>query len=312
MKFFPLIIRIVLLSPLIYFFYFPFEYNFDYINYYPNYTNSLFTYDFLYEWTSYFFKQYLNASFETFWLCLMIFQIILLSILYNKIKLILLAYPGIITMSQFFYGTQVRYSIAILISIIIFLRLKESKKKIILFTLPSLFHYGSLISILILLIAKKIKNQWIIIKTPKSMAFLFLSLIISQVLLYNLETIASYTRFYYYIGSSNYFSSKSLSSIIYITISLILIMYLYSHDTKCRTIEIKSGIFLLLFCILMNSIAVLSGRVFLVYFLFEPIIIYQCLKFSKFRILSILLFFIYTTKVFFYLINNQYHFYSII
>ncbi|WP_426578373.1 EpsG family protein [Xenorhabdus stockiae] len=312
MNIFSLIFRVTLLSPLICFFYFPFEYNLDYTNYYPDYINSSFTYDFLYEWTSFVFNKYLNTSFETFWLCLMISQIILLSILYNKIKLIILAYPCIITMSQFFYGTQVRYSIAILISIILFLRIKGSKKNIFLFIIPSLFHYGSLISIVLLLVSKKIKSKWFILNNTKIIFFFISSLIASKFLLFNLDIIVSYTRFSYYIGNSSYFGPKSLSSTIYIAISLLLLIYIYTRDKECRTLVIKSGILLLLFCILFSSIAILSGRVLLVYFLLEPIIIYQCMIFSKYRSLTILLLTIYFTKNLFYLINNEYYFYPLL
>ncbi|ETT01315.1 EpsG family protein [Providencia alcalifaciens] len=305
-------LRLIISSPLILFLYFPFEYNLDYENYYPNYIYGYFTYDFLYEWLSFILREIFHLEFNIFWVTLLSSQLILFSLIYNRISILLIAYPSLITMSQFFYGTQIRYSIAALVLVYATVIVKNNFYRLLLYISCSLFHYGIVIPLCLSIISKKIHSDFYNIRKLRSICLALLIVLLFSFTLYFIEWFVSATRFSYYIGSNHYMTSKSPLSIVYISMMLILLLLTFTFNIETNTNLLTFGISLLFTCLLTSTIAVLSGRLLLIYFILEPLIIYYTIKNNKYHLISISIIILYLFRLLFYSYNANFYFFEII
>ncbi|MER1801087.1 EpsG family protein [Proteus mirabilis] len=303
------IFRFLLLTPCIYFLYFPFKYNLDYINYFHDYENSLFSYDFLYEWLSYLIKVLFDLNFNDYWLLLMFFQIALMAIVYNRFVLLLLAYPIIISLSQFLYGTQVRYSISILFLLISIRLINRNFKAFPTILIPILFHYGMAILALLFIFSRKLNYHYLIINKAKGFLLLISSIMLINLVVLNIESIIQFTRFKYYIGSDSYLGNKSWSSILFIFVFLALLLYGIKVNVSYRIPIVKLSIIILVFCLSTSSIAILSGRALLVFLVISPILIYELFRISKLNLYTALLLILYIIMNISFYIKNDYYFY---
>jgi len=303
------ILRVVLFSPLLFFINFPFEYNADYVNYYPDYINANFSYEPLYEWYSYIVREYLGMTFFQFWLSLSVIELILFSLIYRNWLVILLSYPSIIGMSQFFYGTQVRYAIAALILLYVAIYISRRYLKAFLFLFFSFIHYGGFILFGISILASAVRDELLIVNKIKSfiMTFIFVSAIF--IVQKYLDLIIAYTRFHYYIDSGKYMEPISTSSFIYICVSLLLLVLVYSSNRSLRSYEIKLAIIVLLFSFSTASIAGLSGRISLFYFILEPLVLSRVLLARSSLYLGLCLLAIYMSRNIFYITSANFFFY---
>lgn len=309
-----LIARIIVLSPLIYFMYFPFEYNADFDNYYPNYTLGLFTYDYLFEWLSFFFREILELDFYIFWFYLVVIQVVLLALIYTKMSIVILSYPSVIAMSQFFFGTQIRYSIAILLGLAVIANFRSLTTRLFFIFISFLLHYGSIISLFALAIEKKLDDNVLKLKGAARKISLLLIAAAFFIALYKIDAIISMTRFSYYINSDTYMGQTSLVSKLYIVVAFLLIYLWYVLSNKNALTSIKMGLILLVFALLTSPIAALSGRILLVYFIVEPLIIYSL--FSRLKTITLILAMcylaLYILRFTFYLYNSNFYFYQIL
>lgn len=309
MKILNYFLRLLFLSPSLLFIYFPSEHNLDYNNYYNDYTYNLFAYDILYEWMSYLVKLITNYSFSEYWLLLMLIQIALIAIIYNRLLLIILAYPVIISLSQFLFGTQIRYSIAALLFIIIQVATKKNPYIFIFMVIPILFHYGMAVPVFLSILSFFIKNDRLMINKKSGLiTLIFVALFIHAIIL-NINDILPHTRFSYYIGSDKYLSSKSISSILFIFSALTVFLYGMAKNHNYRFPLMKFSILLLLFCLATSSIAILSGRVLLVFIIIFPLLIYKLLCISKLTMYTATVLMMYLCMNISFYINNNYYFY---
>lgn len=305
------IIRFTLFLPLLLFINFPFEYNADYSNYYPNYSFSYSTYEPLFEILSSLCRDYLELDFFGFWFLLSIIELCLISLIFRRVIDIVISYPSLIGMSQFFYGTQIRYAISSLVLIYAFLKIKNVTLKFVLVFCGCFFHYGGLIVSLIFISGQFLKDKYIIISQFKTALVFTLAFLIGSVIILNLEYLISFTRFHYYANSGKYVEPISLVSFLYILSMFLFYLLIFAYKSKFRIFEVKLAILFLMASLLFSPIAGLSGRISLVYFIFEPLVVSSLMLRCKFNVLVffVLLFFLF--RVLFYLIINQYVFYSI-
>lgn len=303
------IFRMVLFSPLLFFINFPFEYNADYVNYYPNYINANFSYEPMYEWYSYFVREFVGMSFFQFWFSLSIIEVFLFSLIYRSWLAIFISFPSVIGMSQFFYGTQIRYAIAALIIIYIAMYIYRRYLNVVLLMLFSFFHYGGFILSGIVIAAKLIKNELLIVNKIKP--FLMAVFFVGAILLVQryLDVIISYTRFHYYINSGKYVEPISVSSLLYIIINFGLLTLAYSSNRNLRTQDIKLAIIVLLFSFSTAPIAGLSGRISLFYFILEPLIVSRVLLTHGSLYLGLCILTMYIFRSVFYITSSSFYFY---
>lgn len=313
------IIRLILLLPLFLLFYFPVDYNKDYFNYQIDYDYAIGQFDYLYELSVSFFRDVLNYSFSSFWVIVIIVEILFLTIYYSKIKYVLIAYPGIVSMSQFFYGTQIRYALAILTGLVL---LKNSRCLINFFgvLIASLFHYGAVISLLPLFVCRYVNERYFIILSKRNIFLIVFTLISLFFFLYSFEIIVSMTRFSYYLGAEKFSDSKSSSSIVYAIVNLLFILCLYSKNTAFRTNISKQSIVILVLVLIFSPIAVLSGRTMIVYFIMEPLLIASAFNAIKKNSpdyfislsLSLSLFLFYIVRCIYYMVTADFYFYDVL
>ncbi|EJG01882.1 EpsG family protein [Flavobacterium sp. F52] len=305
----PYLFRIFIFSPLLFFINFPFEYNADYGNYFPNYAYSYFTYEPLYEWYSYFCREFLGWDFFLFWFSISILELIFFALIYKTLIQVVLAVPSIIGMSQFFYGTQVRYALAALLIAYCSITVSRPVFRFFAIVVASSFHYGGVLIGAISLIAGKIPDSFFIINRIKPFLVLFFLLIFSFLAFQQFEYLVSFTRFEYYVGGGEFVEPISLVSLLYIicTVSLLIILFTFSKANRTRFIKI--GIITLLVSLFTSPIAALSGRVTLFYFVIEPVLLGSLAVIPGGRFFKVALLLLYFVRVFFYFYVNDYYFY---
>lgn len=276
-----------------------FNLNPDIDNYLSDYRNANWSYEFGYEFIGYFFRDIVGLKFEDYWSSLIIVQIIMLSILYLRGGEFIYAVPNIFLMSEYFYGTTVRYSIGCLLFLLFFRRenwLEKGKY------FSPLLHYGLFFALAIDAIKNKLgfylvsRNaiRQIIVIAIICLLFVFIKSIVIILL--------PYTRFSYY-ASSYYLDAKSISSTIYIFIYLILLVLSVRFDSQLLQDKIiLLSLSLLTFCATTAGIAVLSGRVLLLFFLIEPILINKLLHKKSTSVIGFLMLTLTMSKIALFLI----------
>ncbi|MCD9539146.1 EpsG family protein [Photobacterium carnosum] len=258
----------------------------DILNYMYDYIYNYGYYEIGYQYIVLFFRDLLGFNFQSYWNSLLIIEVILLFLLYKRFSVIIIAYMTLLIMSQGILGTQVRYTLSILIFLLSIDFFYDNKK--ILYTgflLSFLLHIGSGFIIIIFLCSRKISMSAL---SKHKYFFCFLCLVIiffsKVVVLYAMQ----YTRFIYFDKGSVFLQSRSVISIIYMFISAIFI-YKGIVINKCfeNNVIIKLSLFLLIISLLCSSIAVLSARIFVVYMLIIPLVTYYFIYNSKTRILGL-------------------------
>ncbi|WP_186171475.1 EpsG family protein [Vibrio chagasii] len=265
----------------------------DINNYLSNYRNADWSYEIGYEYLSHFFREYLRFDFNDFWSSLIIIQLILLIFIYRKKIEFIICLPNLYLMSEYFYGTTVRYSIGCLLFILF---IRQGKMVYLRFITP-VFHYGIFIISILDLFKNIIIRRLTTDVVSKQLFNIFFMLTAAFLTGAVVNIVLPYTRFAYY-ASSFYLEAKSISSTIYILISLILIIVAVYYDEKLRSDElIKLALSVLVFCFVTSGVAVLSGRTFQFYLLLEPILITKMIYSTRVRSLGLLLLLIYSSKL---------------
>jgi len=305
----PYLFRIFIFLPVLYFINFPFEYNADYGNYFPDYSYGYFAYEPLYEWYSYFCREVLDFDFFLFWFSISILELILFALIYKTIMQVFLAIPSIVGMSQFFYGTQVRYALVSLVIVYSAISISRPVFKFLTTIVASSFHYGGVLIGFISLISGKISDSFFVINRVKPFLILVFLLGFSYVAFQQFDYLVSLTRFNYYVDSGEYVEPISLVSLLYVLFSLILLILIFTCAKENRTRLIKIGMVTLLVSLFTSPIAALSGRVSLFYFVFEPVLLGSLMVTAGGRYLKIMLLVLYFVRVIFYIYVNKYYFY---
>ncbi|OBT19229.1 hypothetical protein A9264_15330 [Vibrio sp. UCD-FRSSP16_10] len=257
--------------------------------------NSNWSYEIGFEIINSFFRRVLVFDAYDYWHGLLILQVLLAALVYRKTTEALLGFIGLISISYGVLGTQVRYAIFCFVFVLIF----RLSKNIIVLILASLFHSGGFIAAFISTVTSYLENKRNIfyhITTPNIFSFsLFAILLCSSLLVTPLITYALtfWERFAYYSGSDTYMVKKSLVSTVYIVLSLFILLYAkvslvdYNGDTYFdKNLHlIDFSIFLLFTCVLTLDMAVLSGRLLILYMVIEPIL---AVFLIKYRVTSLL------------------------
>ncbi|HIF9507233.1 TPA: EpsG family protein [Photobacterium damselae] len=298
---------VLIISPFYFLMDYPFNLNPDIINYSTDYINSNWSYEVGYELVGYFFREIIGFNFEQYWSSILIFQIVLLIFIYSKKHIYIFALSNIYVMSEFFYGTQVRYSMACLLFAFTIICISPQKRmtRYIGWIVSFLLHYGLSFLIIAYLLKDRV-SKWILNKNILSYSILVIVTIFSSSLLINLiNIILPYTRFSYYSGS-DYLVSKSLLSTLYIVIFLSLILLAVKVDNSLNKDPIiRFSVTILYFCLISNSVAVLSGRLLLFLFILEPFILAQLLFRRKTNIIGVALLSLSLLKLYNYVSLNN-------
>lgn len=241
----------------------------DINNYSINFHGEYWSYDLGFELYQSLLRDFLKIDFHSFW----VISLVLIAVMYVVNLAKELPQVPFMIINFFFlaktFGTQIRYFIAALLFISA-LNLIRKRKALIAMLFASFFHYGILfvffnyiMSNLILKKADKFKKHILAIFISIFVVY-FLSGFVVQVLL-------PYTRFNYY-SDSLFMESKSLISLFYCLLSFSFICYFFSHNPESKDVVIPFSIVLLYSVLCSSAIAVLSGRLLLVYLIVEPLV----------------------------------------
>lgn len=264
----------------------------DILNYFEDYRNAYWNYDIGYEVYASLLRDFLHLNFESFWICTLI--IITASFFFVNSKAICFFY----LVTNFYFlapimGAQVRYFMAV--GLFLFFVKYKDLKLIFFILLPiCLIHYGIALAYVMFFLSchfvdnKKINK--ILCNRVVIVVILTLGIIGVQS---TITLIIPYTRFSYYLDST-YLQGKSISSIIYATISFCVIYYFY-RKYSWRQIERKDKVIILfallltMLIVITSPIAVLSGRYLLFYIFMEGFLASVVVKYDR-RIFTLLLF----------------------
>lgn len=284
--------------PLLYFFIdFDSARNLDYIHYQNNYNNLYGQFEVGYT----FFErlaQKVGLNFDEFWHFLIFFELILISILYTNPYVFILALPNLIFLSQGLFGTQIRFGIAVLLCMVIYKFLFNSKKFYFFIAGTALFHNGSLVFLFISFYLKRmfsVERGLLFKRNLNALLFYIIILILLSFFVRYIFLLLGYD--YYAAENSKHMVVRSLSSIIYSFVLLIFIGFLLIY--KRRVIDFSSMVYLgggmLILSLIFYDFSIISGRYNLAFFLVEPFVLYSFYKsygkdnLSGFLLFSVLL-----------------------
>ncbi|EPH5620975.1 EpsG family protein [Escherichia coli] len=283
----------------------------DINNYMNDYLLHLNYYEPGYRLLVYINRELLNLNFEYHWYALLFIQAILIYIIYNRLTLIILAYIVFVPITESYLGTQVRYSISILLFLVAILRIICNDKKWnettwILMLSAALMHIGSLVLLLIYYIAANSKASNIFRGKVKWRELFFYAAFIpllfygKQIIIYLMQ----FTRFVYFEDGSVFLEPRSTISIIYMLVSAIFIRAALALDStvhKQNSILVFSYL-LLISSLITASVSVLSARIFTAYVMLQPLIIYSLIFNRRAYLYGLLLLTIATVQLCTYLV----------
>ncbi|WP_285111208.1 EpsG family protein [Leclercia adecarboxylata] len=265
----------------------------DILNYFEDYTRQYWNYDIGYELFVSFFRDYLDVSFDFFWMATLI--VITTLFFFANFKAICL----IFIVTNFYFlapimGAQVRYFMAVGFFVCL---MKYVRPQIaLLLLLPVCFlHYGVFIAYFIFAFTFYFSNN-ITVNKLLSNRLVVISVVVCSILFLQsaITFLIPYTRFAYYLDSF-YLEGKSLTSIIYAVLSFYIIYCFYQRFINHSTVNNKDkilvlfGVLLSLLVVITSPIAVLSGRYLLFYIFMESLIAGVVIKYDRKTFLFIML-----------------------
>ncbi|MFH4676252.1 EpsG family protein [Vibrio alginolyticus] len=308
--------RLILVSPLFFLFYYPAEFNLDYEAYLINYENDYWRYDVLYVAFSQCLKYLFNLSFDQFLIVYLLVMLMIVPLVYRRFSVIVIAIPSLVSMSQYFYGTQLRYALASLIFLTLLTQAYSSKKHIIVGGVSIFLHYGMAFAMLVMFVSKYIDRGSLYINKIKFWFLFFGSLSSIYIVKEVVIILISYTRFSYYTTDSVYLSFRSISSISYMLVVFVLLAAHYSSTSERKLVDsfiFKFSYVLVIVILVTSPIAVLSSRLNLIYFIIEPLIIFLIfLDKSQLLLVRLLLPFMMLFRVGLDLFFWDFHFYNVL
>ncbi|MBG9989999.1 EpsG family protein [Pseudoalteromonas sp. NZS37] len=244
----------------------------DIHNYISNYERASWTYDIGFEYFQSFLRDFVNLDFDGFWIVTLVLLTSLF--LFNvrnlpQLTVFIINY----TFLSVAIGTQVRYFLSVFLFISCF-RYLEGRLKNTGLIFSCLVHYGSFVLLGLVIINSTLQRY--IVPFVKYRLVFYVVIVVSYFTISPLvEFLLPYTRFDYYLNSK-YMESKSLFSFLYAVISMFFLMELIIKANVNKSFFSKKELDLVLYSLLLiscviafSSIAVLSGRILLVYIVFE-------------------------------------------
>lgn len=273
-------------------------------NYINDFVKENKSYDIGYEFLLLNFKSFISDDFNNYWTFYLSLQIFILSFIYRKVFLLAIALLSIIPLAAIFYGTQIRYSLAslfICLGLSIGVNKKEKYRTLFLIT-ASFIHIGMAILIFLYFIRNLFFSYISKMNNIKFLVFLTITFTVPFIITSILNLILPYTQFYYYQNNDTYLVTKSVSSITYNIIQFLILLYLCRNNGDIISYkEIRYSLVILWFCIITSSVAVLSGRVMLFYFILEPFITFILIGNKKTRLFGFVFLFMMVFKAITYL-----------
>lgn len=248
----------------------------DIYNYSNNFFSKNYSYDLGFELYQSLLRDLFKFDFNSFWhvtlvlICLFYF---FLGYGYQKFPLFIVNFFFLAET----FGTQVRFFLGGLIIVLLLEGLKRNNAiKILLISICCLFHYGLFLIMVIYLAAILFEKKLTAKFFYENKLLLSLILVVSYFLISPVvNLVLPYTRFDYYLGSM-YMVSKSLISFIFTLATLFFVVWHFSETNpkdKHHRLTFFIAIFLLISVAVSSSIAVLSGRILLIYVLYELVLI---------------------------------------
>lgn len=277
-----------------------FNKNPDGFSYYMDYVNKNWSFDIGYELIVSFIRDWLLFDFDYFWRTYIILQVFLLLALYTN-TLWFIALPNMLYMSGFFYGTQIRYSLAAIVFALILC--KSRNLSIFKSLLPAFIHQSFIFISLLQFITSRLHGKIIKNSDAKNifivlMVFIGFCFGISQIIKPLVNIILSYTSYSGYINSQIYMAEKSSISIIYSLVSFLILSFAYASRLRHCTegIIVLFCLILLMFITIFFGFAIISGRALLFYSVLEPICCYYLMREKRTVYLGIIILFMMITR----------------
>lgn len=266
-------LKLVLLSLLFLLMNFDRELNVDYGNYLANYENDWWQFEIGFELLTLPFK-YFNIDFSYFWILLLLVESLLIALFYRNNRVFLLAFPNLVFLSQGLLGTQVRFAFAICLFLVLFSLLYRKKYFWLASLFPVLFHNSIIIVFFLSNSMKYFLNVKRKILLKKNLLWLFLIILSLVAISLLMDFILVQSGYYYYVGTK-FQEGKSLSSLIYLFLSLFLLLFLLTRPVNRKYSEyIYLSFIIIVFSLIFAKSSVISGRFTLVYTLLEPFVLY--------------------------------------
>ncbi|WMN87503.1 EpsG family protein [Vibrio parahaemolyticus] len=265
--------KFVFLFFIFYFMNFDRSFNIDYGNYELNYNRDWNQFEFGFELISDIFKQF-NLSFSSFWVFILVCELVLISILYRNNIAFILAFPNLMFLSQGLLGTQVRFGLAICLFLVIFSFCFKKRLFWLWGAVAILFHNAVIIFYLLALVSKHFFSPFGKL-VKKSNAYKLIIFIVSAIAVsFIVDKILISAGYYYYVGTK-YQEGRSLIAMVYMLFSLAVIGLLICFSISGEYSEYLYFSFLMLCsALIFSQFSVISGRINLVYTLIEPFVMY--------------------------------------
>ena len=209
-----------------------------------------------------------DLPFVSLWFFLGFLISVLFSVIYSRYELILFAAPNIFFLLSGSYSTQLRFSLGSLF----FVYLYGQKSRVLIF-FSSMIHLSMLIPLVLRFSLDRYFRCCSSILCLRNLSFL-LALAGFVLLSYYFSTILMGMLGYSHYIDSKHLAPKSISSVLYIVISLALVSYIliYVGDQTSYRRYVCFALGILLCCICYSGYAMVSGRLLMLYFLFEPFV----------------------------------------
>lgn len=272
MSIFSYLLRVLILTPVYYVMYISIDNNPDINAYMYSYEGESWNYDIGYELYSQAVKYIFDLSFIEYWNLTLIVQVLILAFIYNRVLFLIIAIPNLLYLAEPLFGTQIRYSMSLLLFLLLLSRGDILASKNIIYRFIShlmiiSMHYSAIILCSI--------REFVLGSAKRKGEFknLVLFMVSMYVALSILPVIISYTRFKYYLGSE-FFESKSLVSTLY-ALLLLLFHFYFIFIRKIKFDIVLLSTYILVAVVAFSPIAVLSGRILIFYHMLEPFIVWK-------------------------------------
>lgn len=250
----------------------------DYQTYESNYLLEWSQFEIGFELLMHFFRHF-QLEFSTVWMLIIIFEIFLISRLYEDKIVFLFGIPNLIFLSQGLLGTQVRFGLAVLLSLYIFKRIEHKNIFNNIFMLvPGAFHLAALLLVSLAFYSRHVIDAQKSIAAKSNAAVIFLLILSLLSASYMASEILLAMDYAYYVGTK-YDQGKSLPSIVYILLSFFFCTLLLIRKGRgAKDQWVLLGSIVALFSIIFAQSSVISGRFLMVYVLIEPFILAYAYK----------------------------------
>ncbi|WP_428847781.1 EpsG family protein [Shewanella abyssi] len=292
-------VLLFVLPILFYFLNFERIFNLDYLNYKQNYDLNWKQFEYAYSLIESAF-QYYKVDFEMFWFFLLSIEILMVVILYNNRYLFVLAIPNLLYLSQGLLGTQVRFGVAVLFSLVIFKCFFRKNIYYLLAPIGILFHNGVLVFVFLAFYLKILLRHQHSVFLRRNFYWVLISALLFVSISFLVGYILSSLGYGYYVGTK-YQEGRSMSAMLYLICSLsFLLVSVSTRRLKSRYSEfVYLGLLMIIFSLAFNQSSVISGRYSLVYMLIEPFVIYSffityCTNNSRFYLSVFLIFLMFS------------------